>query len=181
MPLHVILAYIEAEIKCKTLDTVTFQIYYIDEYMNKYSYERSHYTMNDKVRDRCSCTIIHNETVDRVAGQMIGQENAEELADFFKVFGDATRLKILYALNLEEMCVCDLSALLGMTQSAISHQLKVLRVARVVKMRKEGKVVYYSMDDEHIRRIYDQGLSHISHPDLRIMTKEMTSNEPVKK
>ncbi len=132
------------------------------------------------LRDRCSCKVIHNETVERVSAKMIDQENAEELASFFKVFGDPTRLKVLYALNLEEMCVCDLSALLSMTQSAVSHQLKVLRTARVVKMRREGKVVYYSMDDDHIRRIYDQGLSHISHPDLRTMPEELTPNETVK-
>jgi ArsR family transcriptional regulator, lead/cadmium/zinc/bismuth-responsive transcriptional repressor len=148
--------------------------------MNNHSYVKGVLQMDFKVQelhDRCSCSIIHNETVERVSGKMIDHENAVELASFFKVFGDPTRLKILYALNLEEMCVCDLSALLGMTQSAVSHQLKVLRTARVVKMRKDGKVVYYSMDDDHIRRIYDQGLSHISHPDLRTMPKELTSNE----
>lgn len=128
-------------------------------------------------KDRCGCNVIHEEVVREVEDQMMADENAQEMAFFFKVFGDATRLKILYALNLKELCVCDLSVLLGMTQSAVSHQLKMLRTARVVKSRKEGKVVYYSMDDEHIRRIFDQGLAHLSHLDHRTLPKEMTSDE----
>ena len=86
-----------------------------------------------------------------------------DLADLFKVFGDSTRIKILYALFESEMCVCDISNLLDMTQSAISHQLRVLKQARLVKFRKEGKVVYYSLDDEHIKNIFEQGFEHISH------------------
>jgi ArsR family transcriptional regulator len=84
------------------------------------------------------------------------------LAEFFKVFGDSTRLKILYALSMSEMCVCDLAALLSMSQSAISHQLKVLRQTRLIKYRKDGKVVYYSLDDDHIRRVFEQGLAHVN-------------------
>ncbi|SMP44601.1 transcriptional regulator, ArsR family [Anoxynatronum buryatiense] len=134
--------------------------------------------MSDNIdKDRCGCNIIHEEAVSEVEDQMIADEHAQEMAVFFKVFGDATRLKILYALNLKELCVCDLSIVLGMTQSAISHQLKMLRTNRVVKSRKEGKVVYYSMDDDHIRRIFDQGLSHLSHLDDRTLPKEMTSDE----
>ena len=84
-----------------------------------------------------------------------------DLADFFKVFGDHTRIRILTALYQEELCVCDLVEVLGMNQSAVSHQLRVLRGAKVVKFRKEGKMVYYSLDDEHVRELLSDGLAHI--------------------
>ena len=87
-----------------------------------------------------------------------------DLAELFKVFGDTTRVKIISALFEAEMCVCDIAELLSMTQSAISHQLRVLRQARLVKHRKEGKVVFYSLDDEHIKTIFNQGLEHILEP-----------------
>lgn len=111
--------------------------------------------------DNCNATVIHHEVVEKVKGLMIKEQITSNLADFFKVFGDATRIKILYALSHEEMCVCDISALLDMTQSAISHQLKVLRQGRLVKTRKEGKVVYYSLNDDHISKVLSQGLEHI--------------------
>ena len=85
-----------------------------------------------------------------------------QLADLFKVFGDSTRIRILWALHEAEMCVCDIAVLLNMTQSAISHQLRVLKQANLVKNRKEGKVVYYSLVDDHVREIFDQGLIHIN-------------------
>ena len=88
-------------------------------------------------------------------------ENLYDLAEFFKVFGDTTRIKILYVLFQAELCVCDIAALLGMTQSAISHQLRVLKQARLVKYRKDGKVVYYSLDDEHVQTIFNMGFAHI--------------------
>jgi DNA-binding transcriptional ArsR family regulator len=84
-----------------------------------------------------------------------------DLADLFKVFGDSTRVKILCALQHSEMCVCDIAALLGMTKSAISHQLRVLRQTRLVKHRRDGKVVYYSLDDEHVGNVFAQGLLHV--------------------
>jgi len=90
------------------------------------------------------------------------EESLYDLAEIFKVFGDTTRIKILYALFASEMCVCDIAVLLNMTQSAISHQLRVLKQARLVKYRKEGKIVYYSLDDDHIKQIFDQGLIHIT-------------------
>ncbi|MCX7843600.1 MAG: metalloregulator ArsR/SmtB family transcription factor [Clostridia bacterium] len=90
------------------------------------------------------------------------EECLYEMAELFKVFGDTTRVRILYALFASEMCVCDIASLLGMTQSAISHQLRVLKQARLVKSRKEGKIVYYSLNDDHIKQIFDQGLSHIT-------------------
>lgn len=111
---------------------------------------------------RCDCTAIHEDVVDKVRENMPQEENLYDLAELFKVFGDTTRIKILYALFASEMCVCDIAFLLNMTQSAISHQLRVLKQARLVKFRKDGKVVYYSLDDEHIKHIFDQGLLHIS-------------------
>ncbi|KJR46489.1 Cadmium efflux system accessory protein [Desulfosporosinus sp. I2] len=90
------------------------------------------------------------------------EENLYDLAELFKVFGDSTRIKILWALVEAEMCVCDIAVLLNMTQSAISHQLRVLKQARLVKYRKDGKIVFYSLEDEHIKQIFDQGLIHIN-------------------
>ncbi|AVX21559.1 MAG: ArsR/SmtB family transcription factor [Bacillota bacterium] len=112
--------------------------------------------------ERCDCTIIHEEVVKQVKEKMPAEEQLYDLAELFKVFGDTTRIKILYALFAAEMCVCDIAALLNMSQSAISHQLRVLKQARLVKNRKEGKIVYYSLDDEHIKQIFDQGFLHIT-------------------
>lgn len=112
--------------------------------------------------ETCNCTIIHEELVNKVKGCIPKEETLYDLAELFKVFGDTTRIKILCALFQAEMCVCDMAALLGMTQSAISHQLRVLKQTRLVKFRKEGKVVYYSLDDEHVKQIFDQGLIHIN-------------------
>jgi ArsR family transcriptional regulator len=96
------------------------------------------------------------------------------MADFFKVFGDSTRIKILYALISSEMCVCDLSVLLNMHQSAISHQLRVLKQANLVKYRKEGKVVYYSLKDEHVKTIFEQGLIHLKEDWFLLQDKEVS-------
>jgi ArsR family transcriptional regulator, lead/cadmium/zinc/bismuth-responsive transcriptional repressor len=112
--------------------------------------------------ETCNCSIIHEEIVNRVKSNMPKDENLYDLAELFKVFGDTTRVKILYALFASEMCVCDIAALLGMTQSAISHQLRVLKQARLVKYRKEGKIAYYSLDDDHIKNIFDEGYSHVT-------------------
>ena len=109
----------------------------------------------------CKCEEVHEEIVSEVRAIMPQEEMLYDLAELFKVFGDSTRIKILYALFSKEMCVCDIADLLGMTHSAISHQLRVLKQARLVKFRKEGKVVYYSLDDNHISQIFDCGLSHI--------------------
>ena len=91
------------------------------------------------------------------------EENVYEVADFFKVFGDSTRLKMLHLLLCNEMCVTDIAEELGMTQSAVSHQLRVLRQNRLVKNRKEGKTVFYSLDDSHVENVLLQGISHIMH------------------
>jgi len=112
--------------------------------------------------ESCNCSIIHEDIVDAARKSMPAEETLYDLAELFKVFGDTTRIKILCALFKSEMCVCDISALLGMNQSAISHQLRVLKQARLVKYRKDGKVVYYSLDDEHVKQIFDQGLVHIN-------------------
>lgn len=113
--------------------------------------------------DICNCTVIHEDIVNKVKKVMPEEEKLYDLAELFKVFGDTTRIKILHALFESEMCVCDIAALLGMKQSAISHQLRVLKQAGLVKFRKEGKVVYYSLDDEHVKNIFEQGFVHINH------------------
>lgn len=112
--------------------------------------------------DRCDCNIIHEDKIEKARRVMPDHDDLTHLAEFFKVFGDSTRIKILSSLAEGEMCVCDIAYLLGMTQSAISHQLRTLKQARLVKNRKDGKVVYYALDDEHVKQIIDQGLVHIS-------------------
>lgn len=112
--------------------------------------------------EKCDCTVIHDEIVNSVRENMPDEESLYDLAEIFKVFGDTTRIKILCALFSSEMCVCDLAVLLNMTQSAISHQLRVLKQARLVKFRRDGKIVYYSLDDDHVKQIFDQGFNHIS-------------------
>ncbi len=109
----------------------------------------------------CDCEVIHSDVVEGVRHTMPPEETLYDLADFFKVFGDSTRIKILWALDRSEMCVCDLAVLLNMTKSAISHQLKTLRQDKLVKHRKEGKIVYYSLKDEHVKNILEIGLEHI--------------------
>ena len=104
----------------------------------------------------------HKETVDKVNSDMPDEELLYDLAELYKVFGDSTRIRILYVLFEAEMCVCDIAQVLSMTTSAISHQLKVLKQAHLVKYRIEGKTVFYSLSDDHVRSILDQGLEHIS-------------------
>jgi len=112
----------------------------------------------------CSCDVVHENVIEMVRKKMPQEEKLYDLAELFKVFGDTTRVKIISALFEAEMCVCDIAELLHMTPSSISHQLRVLRQARLVKHRKEGKVVFYSLDDEHIKTIFNQGLEHILEP-----------------
>lgn len=112
--------------------------------------------------ESCSCNIIHKEVVENVKNKLPKEETLYDLAELFKVFGDSTRIKIICSLFESEMCVCDLSVLLNISQSAISHQLRVLKSARLVKFRRAGKVIYYSLDDEHIKQIFDAGLHHIT-------------------
>ena len=118
-------------------------------------------SIEEKNMDVCRSTVIHEDNVRRAKEQMPEEEVLYDMAEFFKVFGDSTRIKIISALFESEMCVCDLSAALNMTQSAISHQLRVLKQANLVKFRREGKVVYYALSDDHVKHIFDQGLVHI--------------------
>ncbi len=115
---------------------------------------------SDKI-EQCDCVHIHQEIVDFVTADMPAEEKLYDLAELFKVFGDSTRIKILYVLFEKEMCVCDIAELLNMTQSAISHQLRVLKQSRLVKFRREGKTVYYSLADAHVHAIINQGMEHI--------------------
>ncbi|MBC3796144.1 ArsR/SmtB family transcription factor [Acetobacterium tundrae] len=119
--------------------------------------------MANKVQpiERCDCDVIHEDIVKQVKKKMPQEETLYDLAELFKVFGDSTRIKILWALDEAEMCVCDIAFLLNMTQSAVSHQLRVLKQADLVKNRRAGKIVFYSLDDEHVKQIFNQGLTHI--------------------
>lgn len=114
-----------------------------------------------KYAERCDCDMIHEEVVSQVRKIMPPEETLYDLAELFKVFSDSTRIRILWALEASEMCVCDIANLLGMTQSAVSHQLRILKQTKLVRSRRDGKIVYYSLDDDHVRQIIDQGLSHI--------------------
>ena len=105
--------------------------------------------------------VIHEDVLVRVREKMPDEEPVYEVSELFKVFGDSTRARIICALNIEEMCVCDLAALLSMTQSAISHQLRILKTARLVKSRKQGKIVYYSLDDAHIGDLFATAFEHV--------------------
>ena len=109
----------------------------------------------------CEVTCVHDDIVRRIRTKMPEEELLKELADFYKVFGDSTRIKILCVLLKAEVCVCDLAEILSMTQSAISHQLRILKQSRLVKSRREGKSVFYSLADGHVRTIIAQGREHI--------------------
>ncbi|MCL2192532.1 MAG: metalloregulator ArsR/SmtB family transcription factor [Treponema sp.] len=112
--------------------------------------------------DRCDSHAIHEDVVRKVKKQLPKEEQLFDLAELFKVFGDSTRVRIISALLHSELCVCDIGALLGMSKSAISHQLRILRQSRLVKNRRDGKIVFYSLDDKHIEGIFKQGLAHVS-------------------
>lgn len=109
----------------------------------------------------CDDVCIHKELVNQVNEHIPDEDELYDLAELFKVFGDSTRIRILFVLFESEMCVCDLAETLNMTQSAISHQLKILKQAKLVNNRREGKSVFYSLADEHVRTIIDQGREHI--------------------
>lgn len=109
----------------------------------------------------CDTVQIHPELIDRISHIMPDEEVLYDLAELFKVFGDTTRIRILYVLFESQMCVCDIASLLNMTQSAISHQLRILKQAQLVKSRREGKSIIYSLADDHVRTIIGQGREHI--------------------
>lgn len=112
--------------------------------------------------ERCDYIHVHQDLVDQVNRSMPDDEILYDLAELFKIFGDSTRIKILYVLFEAEMCVCDIARLLNMTQSAISHQLRALKQSKLVKYRREGKTVFYSLADGHVRTILGQGMEHLA-------------------
>ena len=114
-----------------------------------------------EIAERCECNVIHADVIQKVKAIMPPVEELYELAEVFKVFGDTTRIRILWALFEAEMCVCDIAFLLNMSQSSISHQLRLLKQSRLVKFRRDGKTIYYSLDDEHVKVMFDQGLIHV--------------------
>ena len=116
----------------------------------------------DNGLDACEKPCVHLERVDRVRSAMLEDSAAAGLAEIFGLLGDRTRVRILHALSVSELCVCDISAALGMTSSAISHQLRLLRTAKLVRARKEGKNVFYALDDAHVHALMAQGLEHVS-------------------
>ena len=119
--------------------------------------------MEDRYNVEC-CDFIHahEELGEKVRRELPGEDTLYDLTELFRIFGDSTRIRILYVLFESEMCVCDIAALLGMTQSAISHQLRALKNARLVSSRREGKTVFYALADDHVKTIIDQGLEHVS-------------------
>ena len=117
--------------------------------------------MKVKNRFSCDCDVIHENVVKRVRSVMPDGNDFYDLANLYKMFADGTRVKILWALSLSSMCVCDLAVLLGMTKSAISHQLKSLRLSNLVKYSRQGKIVYYSLADDHVKDIFEKGFEHI--------------------
>ncbi len=116
----------------------------------------------DNIVEQCGYIHVHEDIVKKVNKEIPDEEMLYDLADFFKVFADSTRIKILYVLLYSEMCVCDLAQILNMTQSAISHQLRTLKQMDLVKNRRDGKTIFYSLADEHIKSILSQGMEHIN-------------------
>ena len=111
----------------------------------------------------CDCNIIHQEAVDRTLKKMPEEDSFNKIAEFFKILGATTRARILFALAENEMCVCDIANVLGMSKSSISHQLGTLRRMGIVKCRKQGKEVYYMLDDEHVKYVFEIAMEHIAH------------------
>ena len=118
--------------------------------------------MKRKDNDVCEVIYVNREKVLSVQERMKPETTIQRLAETFRVLGDPTRVKILFALSQEELCVCDIANLLGTTNSAVSHQLRVLRNMRLVRYRKDGKMAFYSLDDDHIRNLFDEGLRHVA-------------------
>lgn len=112
--------------------------------------------------EKCDYTHIHQDIVEAVQNKMPDEEILYDLSELFKIFGDSTRIKILYVLLESEMCVCDIAQLLNLSQSAVSHQLRALKQAKLVKYRRDGRSIFYSLSDSHVRTIIDQGIDHVS-------------------
>ena len=113
--------------------------------------------------DRCVITHLHNKVVQRVQAQLVDDNTATRLAELFKALSDLTRVRIISALSATELCVCELAAALDMSQSAISHQLRVLRQLQLVRRRRAGRTIYYSLDDEHVSTLFREGMDHVQH------------------
>ena len=131
--------------------------------MNKCSYNKAkgEGEMEQDLDLCCQEELVHPGALERVQGLMPKDETLYDLAELFKIFGDSTRVKMLYALLEGELCVCDLASLMEVSQSAVSHQLRVLKASKLVKFRREGRTVYYSLADEHVLSILSQGMEHI--------------------
>ncbi len=132
--------------------------------MNENKLQESQYKKKHKEKqevEQCETYQVHEDIVKAVKEKMPEEDILCDLAEIFKVFGDSTRIKILYLLFESEMCVCDIAHLLGMNQSAISHQLRILKQARLVKSRREGKSVIYALSDDHVQTIIGQGMEHV--------------------
>ena len=114
-----------------------------------------------ELSEMCDNNVIHEDSVAKVKAQMPDEGPVYEVAELFKVLGDSTRTRIICALTISELCVCDLSCILNMSQSAVSYQLRILKQGRIVKNRRAGKVVYYSLDDEHIKSLFSIGFDHV--------------------
>lgn len=111
----------------------------------------------------CDCNVIHKDIVEKALKNRPDEVTLLKLSKVFKILGDLTRIKILWCLDNNEMCVCDIANVLNMSKSLVSHQLAVLRKSEIVKSRRSGKEVYYTLDDEHIRTLYEIGIKHINH------------------
>lgn len=109
----------------------------------------------------CECGIMHPELIEKIKPELPDEKQTIDLAESFKVFGDSTRIRILWALDRSELCVCDLAAVMGMSKSAVSHQLRVLRNADLVRTRREGKAVYYKISDDHVKEIFEKAVEHL--------------------
>ena len=118
--------------------------------------------MERRAEYSCEISCIHKDAVQEVQEKMLAEEIGRALAEVFRTLGDPTRVKLLYALSVRELCVCDLAAVVGMSESAVSHQLRVLRAQKLVRFRRDGKVVYYSLADQHVEKLFQQGLEHVT-------------------
>lgn len=115
----------------------------------------------EAIPEQCEVVCVHRDRVERVRRSFLDDATADGLAEIFSLLGDRTRLRILHALSLGELCVCDLAAVLSVSASAVSHQLRLLRTAKLVRARKEGKNVFYALDDDHVHSLISQGLEHV--------------------
>jgi ArsR family transcriptional regulator len=135
------------------------------EYMSTCSYimhKRGNNMRSEKNNELCEIACVDEVKVNKIMKEMLSKNTLSDLAEIFKAMGDHTRISILHALSKNELCVCDMASLLGVSQSALSHQLRVLRNLRIVKFRKEGKIVYYSLDDKHIKNLLNEGFKHVT-------------------